>query len=151
MVAADQTVPLMLQLLEHAAGDVLRLTDIETYGSSSRDADDVERLGSLFDRYGSDKASDHNYHQLLRRQRSMIARTVRSVREIGIGTNNPRIVATMGRFGRPGAVIAGVPRLLPVGAASSGPMSIATILFAEDRIDTCHVDQTRPGVVRCAR
>src|SRR5262245_60892425 len=56
MLAAHQTVPLMRELLERAGGDVLALTDIETYSLSSRHPDDRELLGALFDRYGSDKA-----------------------------------------------------------------------------------------------
>ena len=90
MLAAHQTVPLMLQLLEHAGGDVLALTDIETYGSSSRHPDDLELLGSLFDRYGSDKAGDHNYH-LFYAGAFDDRCTVRSVLEIGRASCRERV------------------------------------------------------------
>ena len=139
MLAANQTVPLMLQLAEHR-GDVLALTDIETYGSSSRHRDDLELLGSLFDRYGSDKASDHNYHVFYAGAFDD-RRTVRSVLEIGVGTNNPSIVSTMGRVGRPGASLRAFREFFP-SAHIFGADVDRRILFVEDRIDTCYVDQT---------
>jgi Methyltransferase domain len=140
MLAAHQTVPLMLQLLEHADGDVLALTDIETYGSSSRHRDDLELLGSLFDRYGSDKAGDHNYHLFYAGAFDDRCK-VRSVLEIGVGTNNPSIVSTMGRAGRPGASLRAFREFFP-SAHIFGADVDRGILFGEDRIDTCYVDQT---------
>jgi hypothetical protein len=140
MLAAHQTVPLMLQLLEHAGGDVLALTDIETYGSASRHPDDLELLGSLFDRYGSDKAGDHNYHLFYAGVFDDRC-TVRSVLEIGLGTNNPSIVSTMGRAGRPGASLRAF-RDFFTSAHIFGADVDRGILFVEDRIDTCYVDQT---------
>jgi Methyltransferase domain len=140
MLAAHQTVPLMLQLLEHAGGDVLTLRDIETHSSSSRHPDDIELLGSLFDRYGSDKAGDHNY-ELFYASAFDDRGTVRSVLEIGLGTNNPSIVSTMGRAGRPGASLRAFRDFFP-SAQIFGADVDRGILFVEDRIDTCYVDQT---------
>lgn len=140
MLAAHQTVPLMLQLVEHAGGDVLALTDIETYGSASRHPDDVGFLGALFDQYGSDKASDHNYHLFYAgafENRS----TVRRVLEIGVGTQNPSIVSTTGRAGRPGASLRAFREFFP-SAQIFGADVDRGVLFVEDRISTCYVDQT---------
>ena len=140
MLAAQQTIPLMVQLLEHAGGDMLALTDIETDGSSSRHSDDLELLGSLLDRYGSDKAADHNYH-LFYGGAFDDRRTVRSVLEIGLGTNNPSIVSNMGRAGHPGASLRAFRDFFPA-AHIFGADVDRGILFVEDRIDTCYVDQT---------
>ena len=139
MLAAHQTVPLMLQLVEHAGGDVLPLTDIETY-SSGRHPDDVALLGSLFDRYGSDKASDHNYH-LFYAGAFDDRGTVRSVLEIGIGTKDPSIVSTASRAGRPGGSLRAFREFFP-SAQIFGADVDRGVLFVEDRIDTCYVDQT---------
>jgi hypothetical protein len=140
VLSARQTVPLLVQLLEHTGRDVLTLEDIETYpSSSSRLPDDVELLGSLFDRNGSDKAA-HNYHPFY--ARAFEDRyTVRSVLEIGLGTNNPNLVSTMGRTGRPGASLRAFREFFP-SARIFGADVDRDILFVEDRIDTCYVDQT---------
>lgn len=140
MLAAHQTVPLMLELLERAGGEVLALTDIETCSLSSRRPDDRDLLGSLFDRYGSDKADDHNYH-LFYAGAFDDRDKVRTVLEIGLGTNNPSIVSTMGRVGRPGASLRAFREFFP-SAHIFGADVDRGILFAEDRIDTCYVDQT---------
>ena len=140
MLAAHQTVPLMLQLVEHAGGDVLALTDIETYSAASRHPDDLQLLGSLFDRYGSDKASDHNYHFFYAGAFDDRG-TVRSVLEIGVGTQNPSIVSTRGRAGHPGASLRAFREFFPSAQIFGADVDRGS-LFVEDRIDTCYVDQT---------
>jgi hypothetical protein len=140
MLAAHQTVPLMLQVVERAGGDVLALTDIETYGATRCHPDDVELLGSLFDRYGSDKAGEHNYH-LFYGGAFGDRSAVRSVLEIGVGTQNPSIVSSTGRAMRPGASLRAFREFFP-SAHIFGADVDRGILFVEDRIDTCYVDQT---------
>ena len=137
MLAAHQTIPLLVQLLEHAGGDLLALTDIET---ASRHSDDLELLGTLLDRYGSDKAVDHNYH-LFYAGAFDDRRSVRSVLEIGLGTNNPSVVSTMGPAGQPGASLRAFRDFFP-SAHIFGADVDRSILFAENRIDTCYIDQT---------
>ena len=66
---------------------------------------------------------------------------MRSVLEIGLGTNNPSIVSTMGRAGRPGASLRAFRDFFP-SAQIFGADVDRGILFVEDRIDTCYVDQT---------
>jgi hypothetical protein len=140
MLAAHQTVPLMRELVEHGGGEVLALTDIETYSLSSRHPDDRELLGYLFDRYGSDKADDHNYH-LFYASAFDDRGAVRRVLEIGLGTTNPGIVSTMGRAGRPGASLRAFRDFFP-SAHIFGADVDRGVLFVDDRIDTCYVDQT---------
>jgi hypothetical protein len=140
MLAADQTVPLMLQLVEHAGRDVLALTDIETCSAGSSHPDEVRLLGSLFDRYGSDKASDHDYH-LFYAGAFDDRGTVRSVLEIGVGTRNPTIVSTTGRAGHPGASLRAFREFFPSAQIFGADVDRGS-LFVEDRIDTCYVDQT---------
>jgi len=143
MLAANQTVPLMRDVLALAGGEVLALTDIEAFGPARRHTEDVALLGSLFDRYGSDKARDHNYH-LFYAGAFEDRCTVRSVLEIGLGTNNPHLVSTMGQFGRPGSSLRAFREFFP-SARIFGADVDRSILFVDDRIDTCPVDQIDPA------
>ena len=64
------------------------------------------------------------------------------VLEIGLGTNNPDVVSTMGESGIPGASLRAFRDFFPMpifGADIDEP-----ILFKEDRIETYYVDQTQP-------
>ena len=129
----------MAQLVEHNGGDLLKLTDIEKFHSSDQHAEEIELLGSLFDRYGSDKTM-HNYHPFYAAafdDRSEVG----TVLEIGLGTNNPDVVSTMGRTGRPGASLRAFREFFPA-ALIFGADVDRDILFNEERIETCHVDQT---------
>ena len=69
---------------------------------------------------------------------------VRSLVEIGLGTNNPEVVSTMGSAGHPGASLRAFRDYL-TGARIYGADVDKRILFSEDRISTCYVDQTDPA------
>jgi hypothetical protein len=103
-------------------------------------------LGELFVKYGSDKATDHNYHVLyahLLQDRPAVTRLL----EIGLGTNNEDVLSHMTRVGRPGASLRAFRDYLP-NAAIFGADVDRRILFREDRIETFHVDQTNPDSFR---
>lgn len=104
---------------------------------------DTQDLAKLFNHYGSDKSSKHNYHlaygAILKGRRYEPLKIL----EIGLGTNNPSLKSSMGREGKPGASVRAfrdwAPKALVYGADID-----RNILFTEERIKTYFVDQTKP-------
>lgn len=95
-------------------------------------------LAERFAFYGSDKSTAHNYHLLYS---SLLSNAdVRSIFEIGLGTNNPKIVSTMGKNGRPGASLRAF-RDVFKDAEVFGADIDSGVLFQEERIKTFWVDQ----------
>jgi hypothetical protein len=105
------------------------------------DADAVGRLGNLFDHYGSDKRR-HGYHETYAAVIALLARTSSqlTVMEIGLGTNDPTRMSTMGRYGSPGASLRAFRDYLPEAKILGGDID-RKILFEEERISTGFVDQ----------
>ena len=104
-------------------------------------------LGNIFNKYGSDKASGsmyeagHNYNIIysyiineLNRDKPL------NILEIGMGTNNPSLVSSMGVNGKPGASLYAWQEYLP-NANIFGADIDKDILFNKDRIRTHYVDQ----------
>jgi hypothetical protein len=110
-------------------------TDVFVETADSRD------LADLFNKYGSDKSVRHNYHviygSLLRRNEPV------SILEIGLGTNNPKVPSTMGIQGKPGAAERAFRDWAPQSMIYGADVDRG-ILFAEERIQTYFVDQTKP-------
>ena len=103
--------------------------------------DNQARLKELFDQYGSDKGTKHDYYRLYS---FILERSLKKkVFEIGLGTNNTDIVSTMGKNGRPGASLRAFRDFLPAGHIYGADYD-KRILFDEDRIQTFFVDQTDP-------
>jgi SAM-dependent methyltransferase len=141
LLAANQTFPFIVEFLS-ATGQipfpsVIKAEDFCTDDESRKTA---SQLKCQFDRYGSDKANDHNYHQIygsiLRKPKEVTA-----LLEIGLGTNNQDVVSNMGRAGKPGASLRAFRDFLP-NAKIYGADVDRRILFREDRIETFFVDQT---------
>jgi hypothetical protein len=107
------------------------------------DDPDCQALGALFERYGSDKSTKHNYHlaygALLKGKKNAPLRIL----EIGLGTNDPRKESSMGIKGKPGASLRAF-RDWASKAEIFGADYDKNILFEEDRIRTFFVDQTKP-------
>ena len=74
----------------------------EFVGSSVANAD-TEELRALFQKYGSDKSTGHNYHLLYSWLLAPKRGEDLSMLEIGLGTNNIDVPSNMGLEGRPGA------------------------------------------------
>jgi hypothetical protein len=121
------------------SNDNLFQSQMLDYMRSAKDSS--QQLGTLFNKYGSDKASTHNYHELYEAFLSPRDR-IRKIFEIGLGTNNLNIVSTMGKGGRPGASLRAF-RDYCTNAEIFGADFDASILFNEDRIRTFFVDQTK--------
>lgn len=99
-------------------------------------------LAAALTRYGSDKATKHDYHLIYA---SVLARCGAdrklNLLEIGLGTNMIDVVSNMGIAGRPGASLRAFRDFLP-GASIYGADVDRRVLFREERIETFYVDQT---------
>lgn len=101
------------------------------------DSANAEKLKTLFDKYGSDKARSNTYHKFYS---SIIDETTSNIFEIGLGTNNPSIPSNMGTGGRPGASLRAFKEFLP-NCRIYGADIDSLILFQEERIQTRQVNQ----------
>lgn len=109
----------------------------------------VETLGDILATHGSDKSNTlnpdfgnlHNYHIFYNYVFDKLGKNSElKVLEIGMGTNNPALVSTMGVDGKPGASLKAFRDYLPNSQIYGADID-NDILFTEDRIDTCWVDQ----------
>ena len=141
--AAEQTVPLMARLAAEVGHKPLQPVDIESFVASDAGRSSAAKLKELFDHYGSDKASQHNYHHLYGNILHNPA-GITAVFEIGLGTNNVDVVSNMGAGGRPGSSLRAFRDHLP-NAQIYGADIDRRILFTEERITTFFVDQTDPN------
>ena len=91
-------------------------------------------------RFGSDKGRRwHNYTAIYAVLFAGYGRSAR-VFELGLGTNNPGLVSSMGSTGRPGASLRGWRELFPEGSIFGADIDRG-ILFQEPRIRTFYCDQ----------
>jgi len=140
---AEQVFPLLFSIASpngKATGTTVPITSFAD-DTSKRLA--AAKLKELCDHYGSDKAGPHDYHLLYG---SLLSEptSATALLEIGLGTNNQRLVSNMGRRGRPGASLRAFRDFLP-DAQVYGADIDRQILFEEDRITTFFVDQTDPA------
>ena len=137
--ASNQTFPLIVDLISLNGRAIDDPVAIESLVNTEGKRVAAAQLKSLFDYFGSDKAT-HDYHLLYG---SILAdrNSVTNLLEIGIGTNNPDVVSHMGRRGRPGASLRAFRDFLPQ-AMIYGADIDSRILFEEDRIKTFLLDQT---------
>jgi hypothetical protein len=139
--AINQTFPALTQLASSAGLPMLTLTPIESFGDNSNS--DSEMLREMFNAYGSDKGTSHNYHRVygyILKNRN----DIRAVLEIGLGTNNTNIVSNMSKAGKPGASLRAFRDYL-TNATIYGADIDRNILFTEKRIKTFYVNQTDPA------
>lgn len=102
---------------------------------------DCDKLGTLYDIYGSDKGRSHNYHIVYSFIFNKLGVNSKlNVLEIGLGTNNPELVSSMGSDGKPGASLYALRDYLP-NASIYGADIDKDILFESERIKTTYVDQ----------
>ena len=101
----------------------------------------AEGLKALFMEMGSDKAMPNNYYKLYACLISIIDNP-RNILEIGLGSNNLKVVSNMGVYGKPGASIRAFRDYLPTASIYGADIDRGA-LFQEDRITTAWVDQTQ--------
>ena len=128
-----------LGLIQDADG----IADIEAFAAETAESADALPLGGLFDAHGSDKTR-HGYHVAYAAILQKLALNgPPAILEIGLGTNDKRLVSSMGKGGVPGASLRAFRDFLPA-ANIYGADIDPNILFREERIKTAFVDQTRP-------
>ena len=136
------TFPFLTRLSQSVGHPKLETIDCADYAEDSEANAAALRLQQLFDLYGSDKSTLHNYHWLY----GAILKhpqTVQAILEIGLGTNNEHVACNMGKDGRPGASIRAFKDFC-INATLYGADIDQSILFQEERISTFVVDQTKP-------
>jgi len=113
---------------------------IQTLKSSP---ESIERLAGFLQARGSDKVF-HKYHTFYAGVfDDLIARKAGPIQtlEVGLGTNNPELVSSMGVAGTPGASNRGFRDYLPPDSQINGADIDRDILYTEERIKTSYVDQ----------
>jgi hypothetical protein len=104
---------------------------------------DSEKYKKVFNQFGSDKSSNHNYHKLYAELLS--GRQVTNLLEVGIGSTNPNIPSNMGSdsiFKKGGSLRSW--QHIFSDAKIFGADIDRDCLFQEDRISTYYVDQLNP-------
>ena len=99
----------------------------------------LEKLEKNFSQRGSDKAAN-NYHFIYSCIFSQL-NTDYKILEVGLGTNNKKIISSMGINGKPGASIKAFRDTFSKAFVYGADVD-KKILFEEERIRTFYVDQT---------
>jgi hypothetical protein len=106
------------------------------------DADELmkfkERLKLLFDEYGSDKGSGHEYHHIY--AEILWNRKNLRILEIGLGSNRLEIPSNMGIHGKPGASLKAFQSLGDVKEIIGLDID-KEVLFSDGKISTYQLDQ----------
>lgn len=138
LTGASLFIPQLNQLLAQTNYSFV-ITPIEYF--QNNDTDRVALLGSILQKHGSDKSTSHNYHIVYSflLDKLGVNEPLRLL-EIGLGTNNPRLVSTMGIYGKPGASLYAFREYLPNAMIYGGDIDV-NILFESNRISTGFVDQ----------
>jgi len=145
----EQLIASSLGALDALPGLVAAFTDRERIFETTIDefsrhtpAQVVEEFGLVFQRHGSDKSTLHDYHKLYATLLQPARRAACRVVEIGIGTNDPSVLSTMGVQGTPGASLRAFENLLPKAEVFGADID-EKILFQTDKIRCVPCDQTR--------
>ena len=114
----------------------IEILDISTFTNSFE-----SELGQILRAKGSDKSTSHNYHILYSFIINKLGKDNKlNVCEIGIGTNDENIISSMGINGKPGASLRSFRDFLPNSNIYGADID-RKILFNEERIKTCYIDQ----------
>lgn len=143
--SANQTFPMLATLINRAGQPKLKTLTASQFRMQNNGGIGVEQLAELFNKYGSDKSSHHDYHLIY----GTILRdpsAVRCILEVGLGTNNTDVASNMGLGGRPGASLRAFREFMP-NADIYGADVDKRVLFQDDRIQAFFVDQTEMATV----
>lgn len=136
----QQLIPTMSQIVE--ISDDIEILDLHEFVElNSHEMSEIigKRLEDNFNLHNSDKAKNY-YHLIYSCLINNLDQNL-NILEIGLGTNNEKIVSSMGASGSPGASLKAFKDSLPK-AKIFGADFDRKILFNEDRIKTFYVDQT---------
>lgn len=136
---ANNVFPVLEKLAETLGHTLIPTTLAADFPKTDAERDASERLAVLFEKHGSDKACTHDYYNVYG---TVIERCggIKSLLEVGLGTNNTDVVSNMGSRGRPGASLRAFREHQPA-ADIYGADIDRRILFREERIETYFVDQ----------
>ena len=101
---------------------------------------DGSDLAVLFNKYGSDKATHHDYHLLYEELLGQKRYEIKSILEIGIGSIDLATPQNMGADGYPGGSLRAFRDWAPSAEILGADIDEKT-LFEEERIRTCTVNQ----------
>jgi hypothetical protein len=135
----NQTFPLIESLLASLSIDI-PIISVDEFSKRANNLQPSMELKILFDQYGSDKASIHNYHLVYGAVLSDKL-AIKNILEVGMGTINLDVASNMGIYGKPGASLRAF-RDFCLNAEIYGADIDKRILFSEERIKTFYVDQT---------
>lgn len=97
-------------------------------------------LSKLFNQYGSDKSSHHDYHLMYAEYLGARRVELKKIVEIGIGSIDLLTPQNMGAEGHPGASLRAFRDWAPNATVIGADIDSKT-LFTEERIQTCTVNQ----------
>lgn len=104
---------------------------------------EMDELKDIFAVNGSDKSTTHDYYIFYSYVFNQLNRnSALNILEIGLGTNNPMLISTMGFGGHPGASLHAWNKYLPNSNIFGADVD-KDILFNTDRIKTAFVDQLK--------
>jgi hypothetical protein len=139
--AAHQIFPFLTEFLRVAGREIIPVTGAQNFNSTEEGRAAASELKVLLDQYGSDKATNHNYHLIYG---PIVARAnaIHAILEVGLGTNNEDVASNMGYGGKPGASLRAFRDYLPRAQVFGADVD-KRVLFKEERITTFFVDQTQ--------
>lgn len=143
-LAIDLTIRGINESLEELIGVLFgkpRISSLDEIKLCEKGKDISAQFVSLFSKNGSDKSTTHSYHHVYASLICNSKTPIRSILEIGIGTNNVNLPSNMGRKGRPGASLRSWQELLP-NATIIGADIDEDILIFENNINSFLLDQT---------
>ncbi len=141
----SQTFPLIESLLIRLGKDA-PVVSVDEFSKRTNSYQQSMELKTLFDQYGSDKGSVHDYH-LIYGVVMCEKLAIKNILEVGMGTNNLDVASHMGIFGKPGASLRAFRDFCP-NAEIYGADIDKRILFLEERIKTFYVDQTNTNTFK---
>jgi len=123
----------------------IKIRGLRASNNSRRSVSDIEsrvKLEELLQRYGSDKATMHDYWKLYEKFFATSQAGVGILLEVGMGTNNPSIPSNMGGHFIPGGSLRAWQAYFSNFEILGADID-REILFAEGRIKTFWLDQTK--------
>lgn len=124
---------------------LFKLRTIKPHNNSLRELSETKpevKLDELLRKHGSDKATMHDYWKLYERAFNSSIGAKGIILEVGLGTNNPAIPSNMGGNFSPGGSLEAWKEYFQLFEILGADID-HNILFADDRIQTFWLDQTK--------
>ena len=121
-----------------------KISNLESIINNINSIESSKTLENLFNKYGSDKSSVHNYHLLYASIFHYLGECS-SILEIGLGSNNSSIASNMGPNGKPGASLLAFKDFLPNAIINGADID------SDIKVESCqifYIDQTKPDTFK---